>query len=116
MIPPHLCGEGNGFALHEVLRAASIGMLIGVLFGSVLVMLGGVKRMAVRDLGVVGSFFMVPGLCMLRRFFVVLGGMFVMLSSLLVVFVNCVLFHDWLSGCTILKTLLKSTTTIMTQM
>jgi hypothetical protein len=32
----------------------------------------------------------------LSGFFVVLGGMLVMFSSFLVVFVNCVLFHDGL--------------------
>jgi hypothetical protein len=35
---------------------------------------------------------------MFGGFFVVPGGMFVMFSSFLVMFVNCVLFHDRLPG------------------
>jgi len=71
-------------------------MLIGMLFRSMLVVLGGMKRMAVRDLRMVGCFFMMPGLRMFGGFSVVPGGMFVMFSSFLVVFVNCVLLHDGL--------------------
>jgi hypothetical protein len=37
---------------------------------------------------------MMPGLRMFGGFSMVPGGMFVMFSSFLVVFVNCVLFHD----------------------
>jgi hypothetical protein len=69
-------------------------MLIGMLFRSMLVVLGSVKRMAVRDLGMVGCFFMMPGLRMFGGLSVVSGGMFVMFSSFLVVFMNRVLFHD----------------------
>jgi hypothetical protein len=73
-----------------------IGMLIGVLFRSVLVVLGGMKRMAVRDFGMVGCFFMMPGFRMFGGFSVVPGGMFVMFGSFLVMFVDCVLFHGGL--------------------
>jgi hypothetical protein len=73
-------------------------MLIGMLFRSVLVVLGGVQRMTVRDFGMVGCFFMMPGLRLFGGFSVVRGGMFVMFSSFLVVFVNCELFHDGLPG------------------
>jgi hypothetical protein len=45
-----------------------MGMLIGVLFRSVLVMLGGVQRMAMGDFGMVGCFFMMPGLRMFGGF------------------------------------------------
>ena len=76
-------------------------MLIGMLFRSVLVVLGGVQRMAVRDFGMVGCFLMMPRLRMFGGFFVVPGGMFVMFSGFLVMFVNCVLFHDRLPGFTI---------------
>lgn len=91
-------------------------MLISMLFRSMLVVLGGVKRMAVRDLGMVGCFFMMPGRRMFGGFSVVPGGMFVMFCSFLVVFVNCVLFHDGLSGCTILETLAEFTNITMKQM
>jgi hypothetical protein len=82
----------NFIDLHP--HANLIGMLIGVLFRSVLVVLGGVQGMAVGDFGMVGCFFMMPGLRMLGGFSMVPGGMFVMFSSFLVVFVNGVLFHD----------------------
>jgi hypothetical protein len=79
-------------------------MLIGMLFRSMLVMFGGMKRMAVRDLGMMGCFFMMPGLRMFGGLSVVLGGMFVMFSSFLVMFVDCVFFHDGLPGRTVLDT------------
>jgi hypothetical protein len=75
-------------------------MLIGMLFRCMLVVLGSVKRMAVRDFGMVCCFFMMPGGRMLSGFFVMPGGMFVMFGSFLMVFVNCVLFHDGLPVCT----------------
>ena len=84
---------------HKV-SSGLIGMLIGMLFRSMLVVLGGMKRMAVRDLGMMGCFFMMPGLRMFGGLSVVPGGMFVMFSSFLVMLVNCVLFHDGLPGCT----------------
>jgi hypothetical protein len=68
-------------------------MLIGVLFRSVLMVPGGVQRMAVGDFGMVGCFFMMPGLRMFGGFSMMPGGVFVMFSRFLVVFVNCVLFH-----------------------
>jgi hypothetical protein len=71
-------------------------MLIGMLFRCMLMVLGGVKRMAVRDLGMVRGLFVMPSLRMFRGFSVVLGGMLVMFGSFLVVFVNCELFHDGL--------------------
>jgi hypothetical protein len=72
-------------------------MLIGMLFRSVLVVLGGMQRMAVRDFGMMGCFFVTPSLRMFGGFLVVLSGLFVMFSSFLVVFVNCVFFHGRLS-------------------
>jgi len=68
-------------------------MLIGMLFRSVFVVLGGVKRMAMGDFGMMGCFFILTSLRMFSGFSVMLGSMFVMFSSLLVAFVNCVLFH-----------------------
>ncbi len=70
-----------------------------MLFRSMFMMLGRMKRMAVRNLGVMGGFFVMPGLRMFRGFPVMPGGMFVMFSSFLVMFVNCVLFHDGLPRC-----------------
>jgi hypothetical protein len=78
-----------------------------MLLRSVLVVLGGVQRMAVRDFGMMGCFFVMPGRRMFGGFFVMPGRMFVMFSSFLVVFVNCVLFHDNLPGFTILNILRK---------
>jgi hypothetical protein len=91
-------------------------MLIGMLFRCMLVVLGGVKRMAVRDFGMVCCFFMMPGRRMFSGFSVMPGGMFVMFSSFLMVFVNCVLFHDGLPVCTILKTRYQSTNVTMKKM
>jgi len=71
-------------------------MLIGVLFRSMFVVPGGVQRMAVRDFGMVGRFFMMPSLRVFRGLTVVPSGVFMMLSSFLVVFVNCVLVHNGL--------------------
>jgi hypothetical protein len=69
-------------------------MPIGVLFRSVVVVLGGVKRMAMGDVGMVGRFFMLTCFRMFSGFSVMHGSMVVMFSRLLVMFVNCVLFHD----------------------
>ena len=63
-------------------------------FRSVFVVLSGVKRMAVSDFGVVGCLFMLTGLRMFSGFSVMPGSMFVMFSSVLMVFVNCVVVHD----------------------
>jgi hypothetical protein len=90
-------------------------MLIGMLFGGVLVVLGGVQRMPVRNFGMVGCFFMMPRRRMFGGFSVVLSGMIVVFSSFLVVFVNCVLFHDEIPGCTILDTRRQSINVTMTQ-
>jgi hypothetical protein len=97
-------------------RSILTGMLIGMLLRSVLVVLGGVQRMAVRDFGMVSCFFMMPGRRMSGGFLVVPRRMFVMFSSFLVVFVNCVLFHDDLPGCTILDTLRNSIHVTMKRM
>ena len=91
-------------------------MLIGMLLRSVLVVLGRVQRMAVRDFGMVSCFFMMPGRGMFGGFSVVPCGMVMMFSSFLVVFVNCVLFHDDLPGCTILDALYKTIHVTMKQM
>ena len=85
---------GQGQWIRHWVWSGLTGMLIGMLFRSMLVVLGSVKRMAVRDLGMVGCFFMMPGLRMFGGLSVVSGGMFVMFSGFFVVFVNCVLFHD----------------------
>jgi hypothetical protein len=78
-------------------------MLISMLFRSMLMMLSGVKRMAVCDLGMMGCLFMMPRLRMFGGFSVVLGGMFVMFGSFHVVFVNCMLFHEGTPGCSVVK-------------
>jgi hypothetical protein len=68
-----------------------------VLLGSMMVVIGGVQRMAVSDLRMVGCFFVVPRFVMLRRFVMVLGRLLVVVRGLLVVFVNVVI-HDPLLG------------------
>jgi hypothetical protein len=115
-------GEGNGllikaqrYALALRFVADLIRMLISMLFGSVLVVLGGAQRMPVCNFGTVGRFFMMPGRRMFGGFSVVLSGMIVVFSSSLVVFMNCVLFHDGIPGRTILDTRRQSISVTMTQ-
>jgi hypothetical protein len=64
-----------------------------VLFRSVVVMIGSVQRMAVRDFRVVRGFFVMPGFVMLRRLVVVVGRLFMMMRGFLTVLVNVVI-HD----------------------
>jgi hypothetical protein len=71
--------------------------------------------MPVRNLGMVGCFFMMPGRRMFGGFSMVLSGMIVVFSSFLVVIVNCVLFHDEILRCTILDTRRQSINVTMTQ-
>jgi hypothetical protein len=72
--------------------------MLGVLFRRVLVVLGRVQRMPVCHLGVVRRLFVVAGLVVFRCFAMVLGGMFMMVCGLLVVFVNLVTVHRCLPG------------------
>jgi hypothetical protein len=71
--------------------------MLRVHFRGVVVMIGGVQRMAVSNLRMVGRFFVVPGLVMLRRFVMVLGRLLVMMRGLLMMLVNVVI-HDPLLG------------------
>ena len=48
-----------------------------------------------------GCLFMMPRLRMFSGFSVVLGGMFVMFGSFHVVFVNSMLFHEGIPGCSV---------------
>jgi hypothetical protein len=71
--------------------------MLRVFLGSVMVMIGSMQRMAVSDLRMVGCFFVVPRLVMLRRFAMMLGRLLVVVRGLLMVFVNVVI-HDLLLG------------------
>lgn len=74
-------------------------VLLGVDFGGVLVVLGGMQVMAVRDLGVVRRLFVIAGLVVLGRLAMVLGRVLVVFRSQGVVLVNFVIGHrclpDW---------------------
>lgn len=63
-------------------------MLIGVLLRSVLVVLGGMQRMAVGYFGVMGGLLVIARLGVLGSFAMVLGRMLVMVRGGLVMFVN----------------------------
>jgi hypothetical protein len=67
--------------------------MLGVLLGRVLVMLGRVQRMAMRDLGMVRGLLVIAGLVAFCRLAVMLGRMLVMIRSVLVMFVNLVIAH-----------------------
>jgi hypothetical protein len=71
--------------------------MLRVLFRSVVVMIGGVQRMAVGDFGVVCRFLAMAGLVMLCRFAMVLRRFVVMVSGFFIMFVN-VVSHDPLLG------------------
>jgi hypothetical protein len=73
-------------------------VLISVLFRGVFMVLCSMKRMAVRDLGMVGRCFMLPSLRMFSRFSMMRCCMFVMFSGFLVVFVDREMFHNSLLG------------------
>jgi hypothetical protein len=68
-------------------------VLIGVLLRSMLVMLGGVQRMAVGHFGVVRGLFVVAGLGVLGGFTMVLGCVLVVVRGEFVMFVNVMTVH-----------------------
>jgi hypothetical protein len=68
-------------------------VILGVHLGRVLVMFGRVQRMPMRDLGMVRGLFVIAGLMMLCRLAMMLGGMIVMIRSMLMMFVNVVIAH-----------------------
>jgi len=68
-----------------------------VLFGSVVVMIGGVQRMAMGDFRVVRRFFVMPGLMVLCGFAMMLCRFVVMVSGFFMMFVDVVI-HDPLLG------------------
>ena len=71
--------------------------MFGVLFRSVVVVVGGVQRMAVGDFRVMRRFLVMPGLVMLCRFAMVLRRFVVMVSGFFMMFVDVVI-HDPLLG------------------
>jgi hypothetical protein len=58
--------------------------MFGVHFRRVVVMVGGVQRMAVRDFRVMRRLFVMPRLMVLRRFLVVMRGFLVMLVDVVI--------------------------------
>ncbi|MGA3140606.1 MAG: hypothetical protein ABSD09_17265 [Xanthobacteraceae bacterium] len=72
-------------------------MMFRVLFGSVVVMIGGVQRMAMGDFRVVRRFLVMAGLVMLCRFAMVLRRFVVMVSGFFMMLVDVVI-HDPLLG------------------
>ncbi|HXX03694.1 MAG TPA: hypothetical protein VEJ37_05115 [Xanthobacteraceae bacterium] len=73
-------------------------MLFGVQFRRLLVMLGGMQGMAMRNLGVMRGRFVISRLVMFGGFAMMLGRMPVMLRGVLVMFVNLVFAHRRLPG------------------
>jgi hypothetical protein len=73
-------------------------VLFRVFLGGVLVMLDGVQMVAVRDLGMMCSLFMIAGFVMFGGFAMMLGSVLMMLRGMLVVLVNVVIVHRSLSG------------------
>ena len=71
--------------------------MFGVLFRSVVVVVGGVQRMAVGDFRVMRRFLVMPGLVMLCRFAMVLRRFIVMVSGFFMMLVDVVI-HDPLLG------------------
>ena len=72
--------------------------MFGVLFGSVMVVVGRMQRMAVGDFGMMGGFLVIAGLGVFCRFPMMLGGMLVVVRRLLVVLVDIVTVHGRLPG------------------
>jgi hypothetical protein len=70
--------------------------MLGVHFRRVVMVVGRVQRMAVRDFRMVRRFFVMPGLVMLGRFAMMLRRLLVMMRGLLVVLVNVVIHHPLL--------------------
>jgi hypothetical protein len=73
-------------------------VMLGVLLGSVLVVVGRMQRMAVRDLGMVRSLFVIAGFVVLGGLAMMLGGVFMMVRGVLMVLVNVVTAHGCLPG------------------
>ena len=71
--------------------------MLSVFFGSVVVMVGRMQRMAVGDFRVVCRFLVMAGLVMLCRFAMVLRRFVVMVSGFFMMFVDVVI-HDPLLG------------------
>jgi hypothetical protein len=73
-------------------------MLLGVQLRGVLMVLGGVQRMAVRDLGMVRGLFVMTGLMVFGGFAMVFGRVLVMVRGVFVMLVDLVAFHRCLPG------------------
>lgn len=71
-----------------------LGVSVGVFFRGVLMMLGRMQRMAMRDLGVMRGLLVMTALGVIGRFAMMLGCMFVMLGGLFVMFVDFVAVHN----------------------
>ena len=70
---------------------------VGVSLGSFGGVVRGVKRVSVRNVGVVGCNLVVSGFVVSRSFAMMAGGVLVVFGGLFVVF-NGVLGHGWLLG------------------
>jgi hypothetical protein len=68
-------------------------VLISVLLRSVLVVFGGMQRVAVRHFGVMCGLLVIAGLGVLGSFAMVLGRMLVMVRGMFVMFVNVMAVH-----------------------
>ena len=73
-------------------------MLFCVFLGGVLLVLGSVQVMAVRDLRMMSGLFMIAGFMMFGCFAMMLGRVLMMLRGVLVVLMNLVIVHGSLSG------------------
>ncbi|HEY7973402.1 MAG TPA: hypothetical protein VID96_10765 [Xanthobacteraceae bacterium] len=73
-------------------------MLFCVFLGGVLLVLGSVQVMAVRDLGMMSGLFMIAGFMMFGGLAMMLGRVLMMLRGVLVVLMNLVVVHGSLSG------------------
>jgi hypothetical protein len=73
-------------------------VLFCVFLGGVLLVIGSVQVMAVRDLGMMGGLFMIAGFMMFGCFAMMLGRVLMMLRGVLVVLMNLVVVHGSLSG------------------
>ena len=73
-------------------------MLFCVFLGGVLLVLGSVQVMAVRDLRMMSGLFVIAGFMMFGCFAMMLGRVLMMLRGVLVVLMNLVIVHGSLSG------------------
>jgi hypothetical protein len=73
-------------------------VLFCVFLGGVLLVLGSVQVMAVRDLGMMSGLFMIAGFMMFGCLAMMLGRVLMMLRGVLVVLMNLVVVHGSLSG------------------